>query len=135
VPGHGPGALAGAGAPAPRGGRFWLPLLAGVACWVVVFLLLPKPMWIYVLGHESTHAVWTWIFGGKVKQFKAASSGGHVVTTKNNFVITLAPYFFPFYAVLVVLVLSSAICSGTGGRPICPGFICCWGRLTRSTSR
>jgi hypothetical protein len=93
-------AHAGAGAAA----RIWLPLLAGVACWVVVFLLLPKPMWIYVLGHESTHALWTWIFGGKVKRFKAASSGGHVVTTKNNFVITLAPYFFPFYAVLVVLV-------------------------------
>jgi hypothetical protein len=83
--------------------RLWIPFLAGVACWVTVFLLLPKPMWIYVLGHESTHAVWTWIFGGKVKKFKAASSGGHVVTTKSNFVITLAPYFFPFYAVLVVL--------------------------------
>jgi hypothetical protein len=84
--------------------RFWLPFLAGVACWIVVFLLLPKPMWIYVLGHESTHAVWTWLFGGRVKRFKAASSGGHVVTTKNNFLITLAPYFFPFYAVLVVVV-------------------------------
>jgi len=84
--------------------RIWMPLLAGVACWVTVFLLLPKPMWIYVLGHESTHAVWTWIFGGKVKRFKASSSGGHVVTTRTNFVITLAPYFFPFYAVLLVLV-------------------------------
>jgi hypothetical protein len=84
--------------------RFWPPLLAGAACWLVVFLLLPKPMWIYVLGHESTHAVWTWLFGGRVKRFKAASSGGHVVTTKSNFVITLAPYFFPFYAVVVVLV-------------------------------
>jgi len=84
--------------------RFWPPLLAGAACWVVTFILLPKPMWIYVLGHESTHAVWTWVFGGRVKKFKAASSGGHVVTTKSNFVITLAPYFFPFYAVLVVVV-------------------------------
>jgi hypothetical protein len=84
--------------------RLWPPLLAGAACWVVVFLLLPKPMWIYVLGHESTHAVWTWIFGGKVKRFKAASTGGHVVTTRNNFVVALAPYFFPFYAVMVVLV-------------------------------
>jgi hypothetical protein len=85
----------------------WVPLLAGAACWIAVFLLLPKPMWIYVLGHEMTHAVWTWIFGGKVKQFKAASSGGHVVTTRNNFVITLAPYFFPFYAALVVLVFTA----------------------------
>lgn len=79
-------------------------MLAGAACWMVVFLLLPKPMWIYVFGHELTHAVWTWIFGGKVKRFKAASNGGYVVTTKSNFIIALAPYFFPLYAVLVVLV-------------------------------
>ena len=32
-----------------------VPLLAGAACWVVIFLLLPKPMWIYVFGHELTH--------------------------------------------------------------------------------
>jgi hypothetical protein len=84
--------------------RIWLPMLAGAACWVVIFLLLPKPMLIYVFGHELTHAVWTWIFGGRVKRFKAASHGGHVVTTKNNFVIALAPYFFPLYAVLLVAV-------------------------------
>jgi len=84
--------------------RVWPPMLAGAACWVVIFLLLPKPMWIYVFGHELTHAVWTWIFGGKVKRFKATSDGGHVITTKNNFVIALAPYFFPLYAVLLVLI-------------------------------
>jgi hypothetical protein len=84
--------------------RVWLPVLAGAACWVVVFLLLPKPMLIYVFGHELTHAVWAWIFGGRVKRFKAASHGGHVITTKTNFVIALAPYFFPVYAVLLVVV-------------------------------
>jgi hypothetical protein len=87
--------------------RFWPPALAGAACWLVIFLLLPKPMWIYVVGHESTHAIWTWIFGGKVKEFKAASSGGHVVSTRGNFLITLAPYFFPIYAALVVLVFAA----------------------------
>jgi hypothetical protein len=84
--------------------QVWMPLLAGAACWIVVFLLLPKPMWLYVFGHELTHAVWTWLFGGSVKAFKARSSGGHVITTKTNFLIALAPYFFPFYAVLVVVV-------------------------------
>ena len=84
--------------------RVWLPLLAGAACWVVIFLLLPKPMWLYVFGHELTHAVWTWVFGGSVKHFQAGSSGGRVLTTKTNFVIALAPYFFPFYAVLVVVI-------------------------------
>ena len=84
--------------------RVWLPLLAGAACWVVIFLLLPKPMWLYVFGHELTHAVWTWVFGGSVKHFQAGSSGGRVLTTKTNLVIALAPYFFPFYAVLVVVI-------------------------------
>ncbi len=81
----------------------WIPLLAGAACWLVIFTLLPKPMWIYVLGHELTHALWTWLFGGKVKKMKVTSSGGHVVISKTNFLIALAPYFFPLYAVLVVV--------------------------------
>jgi len=80
----------------------WVPLLAGAACWFVVFLLLPKPMWIYVFGHELTHALWTWMFGGRVKKIKVSSAGGHVVISKSNFVIALAPYFFPFYAALVI---------------------------------
>jgi hypothetical protein len=84
--------------------RVWLPMLAGAAGWIVIFLLMPKPMWVYVFGHELTHAVWTWIFGGSVKKFKAGSDGGHVVATKSNFLIVLAPYFFPLYAVLLVLV-------------------------------
>ena len=81
----------------------WVPLLAGALCWVVIYLLLPKPMLIYVFGHELTHALWTWLFGGRVKKFKASSKGGHVIVTKNNFFIALAPYFCPLYALLVVL--------------------------------
>ena len=84
----------------------WVPLLAGAVCWVVIYALLPKPMWIYVFGHELTHMIWTWIFGGRVKKFKATSDGGHVVASKTNFVIVLAPYFFPLYAVLVVAVFA-----------------------------
>ncbi|SPE52248.1 conserved membrane hypothetical protein [Verrucomicrobia bacterium] len=82
----------------------WAAALAGAGCWVVIYLLLPKPMWIYVFGHELTHALWTWLMGGKVKRFKASANGGHVVVSKSNFLISLAPYFFPLYALLVVLV-------------------------------
>ncbi len=82
----------------------WVATLAGAACWVVVYLLLPKPMWVYVFGHELTHALWTWLFGGRVKKFKATANGGHVVITKNNFLIALAPYFFPLYTFMVVVV-------------------------------
>ena len=80
----------------------WVPFLGGAACWVVVFILLPKPMWIYVFGHELTHALWTWLFGGEVKKLKVTSKGGHVVISKTNFIIALAPYFFPLYAVIVI---------------------------------
>ena len=81
----------------------WVPLVAGAACWLVVFAFLPRPMWVYVVGHELTHVVWAWLFGGKVKKFKATSRGGEVVITKSNFLVALAPYFFPLYAVLVAL--------------------------------
>jgi Peptidase M50B-like len=84
----------------------WIPFLAGAACWCVIFFLLPKPMWIYVFGHELTHALWTWLFGGRVKKMKVTSKGGHVVISKTNFVIALAPYFFPLYAVIVVIVFA-----------------------------
>jgi hypothetical protein len=83
---------------------FWVVFVAGAAIWLVVFLILPKPMWVYVVGHELTHAVWVWLCGGRVTQFKVSSKGGHVLVTKNNFLISLAPYFFPLYVVLVVLV-------------------------------
>jgi hypothetical protein len=81
---------------------FWIAFITGALIWVVVFLQLPKPMWLYVVGHELTHALWTWVFGGRVKRFRATAQGGHVVITRNNFLITLAPYFFPLYALLWV---------------------------------
>src|SRR6266404_2956380 len=70
-----------------RADLVWVPLLAGAACWLVIFLMLPKPMWVYVVGHELTHALWTWLFGGRVRKFKASSEGGEVVISKNNFLI------------------------------------------------
>jgi hypothetical protein len=84
-----------------------IPILAGAACWVVIYLLLPKPMWMYVFGHELTHALWAWLFGGSVKRFKATSDGGHVVVSKCNFLIALAPYFFPLYAAIVVALFAA----------------------------
>jgi hypothetical protein len=80
----------------------WVPLLAGAMCWMIIYFMLPKPMMLYVFGHELTHAMWIWLFGGKVKKIKVRSSGGHVITDTTNFLIALAPYFFPLYAIIVV---------------------------------
>ncbi len=85
-----------------RADTVWIPVVAGAAVWGLVYILFPRPMWLYVAGHELTHAVWTWCFGGRVRNIKVSSEGGHVMTSKTNFVIALAPYFFPFYAVVVV---------------------------------
>ena len=81
---------------------FWVAAAGGAACWWVVYLMLPKPMWVYVAGHEFTHALWTWLFGGSVKKIKVTAQGGHVITTRTNFLIVLAPYFFPIYVALII---------------------------------
>jgi hypothetical protein len=74
----------------------------GYALWLVVFAFLPKPMRTYVLGHELTHALWALLMGARVSGLKVRKSGGQVRTSKTNWAIALAPYFFPFYAVLFI---------------------------------
>ncbi|MBI1841564.1 MAG: M50 family metallopeptidase [Verrucomicrobia bacterium] len=86
---------------------FWVPAAAGAACWFSVYVLLPKPMLVYVFGHELTHALWTWLFGGRVKRFKVGARGGHVLITKSNSLIALAPYFFPIYVALTALLFAA----------------------------
>jgi hypothetical protein len=76
----------------------------GFLAWVGVFFLLPRPIRTYVLAHELTHALWALLMGGRIGKMKIGKSGGHVELTKTNFIITLAPYFFPFYTVLVIAV-------------------------------
>ena len=95
----------------------WVATASGATCWLAIYLLLPKPMWVYVFGHELTHALWTWLMGGRVKKFKASSTGGHVIVTKNNFLIALAPYFFPLplgTALLASCLLTGAALTGFG---------------------
>jgi hypothetical protein len=93
-------------------GRFWIPALAGLGIWLLLYQTLPRPMWIYVFGHELTHVVWCWMFGGRVKSFKVTRTGGEVRLTKSNTLVALAPYFFPIYTIawsLVVLLLETFI--------------------------
>ena len=83
------------------GEEFWFFSL-GAILWLIAFFGLPRPILIYVFGHELTHALWVWLMGGRVSRFHVASDGGHVVTTKANFWIALAPYFFPIYSILTI---------------------------------
>jgi hypothetical protein len=84
---------------------------AGAVLFGVLFLIIPHRILMipYVLGHEVTHALWVWIFGGKVAdQFHVSMEGGHVLTDRVNTWIVLAPYFFPIYSLLVVTIYGAA---------------------------
>lgn len=87
-------------AAAPHWESWALPI--GFVLQIVIFFILPKAMRTYVLGHELTHALWAVMMGGRVGKMKVGKDGGHVELSKTNFVITLAPYFFPFYTFLVI---------------------------------
>jgi len=69
----------------------------GFILYVVIHFVFKKPILSYVVGHELTHALFAVLFGGSVKAFHASERGGQVQITKSNFIITLAPYFFPLY--------------------------------------
>lgn len=83
------------------GQEFWFFSL-GALLWLIAFIGLPRPVVIYVFGHELTHAVWIWLMGGRVSHFRVGRDGGHVITNRTNFWIALAPYFFPLYSILAI---------------------------------
>ena len=81
-----------------------LSLLGGIAAFALAWMALSHPVKMYVLGHELTHALWGLLFGARPSDVRVSASGGSVRLTKSNMLITLAPYFFPFYTFLVIVV-------------------------------
>ncbi|MCK5219140.1 hypothetical protein KAR10_06450 [bacterium] len=79
-----------------------LAFITGFGIYLVMHLLLWKPVFIHVMGHELTHALWAVILGGKIKSLLVSREGGQVTLSKTNFFIALAPYFFPIYTFLIL---------------------------------
>lgn len=77
---------------------------AGFGLWLFAFFALPRPVITYVLAHELTHALWASLMGAEVRRIKLSNQSGSVVLSKSNILITLAPYFFPLYTVIVIAV-------------------------------
>ena len=94
--------------------------VGGSLSYLTVHFLFKKPILAYVFGHELTHALFALLFGGSVKAFHATERGGQVTVTKTNFVITLAPYFFPLYASIAILLYIIFAAAGVPGaaRPL-----------------
>ena len=77
--------------------------LAGVVAFSVLWFVFPHPVKAYVFGHEMTHALWGILFGARPSKMKVGEKGGSVELTKSNMLITLSPYFFPFYTFVALL--------------------------------
>ena len=80
-----------------------LAFAAGCALWTLLFFFLPPSVKMYVWGHELTHAIWGLLTGSKVGKIKVGEDGGYVNLTNPGIFTTLAPYFVPFYLVVVLL--------------------------------
>ena len=80
-----------------------LSLLGGIAAFALAWTVLGRPVKAYVLGHELTHAIWGLMFGAIPSDLRVGEGGGSVRLTKSNMLITLAPYFFPFYTFVVIV--------------------------------
>ena len=80
-----------------------IALLGGMLAFALCWMSVPHPVKTYVLGHELTHAIWGLLFGAVPSRLRVSESDGSVNLTKSNMLITLAPYFFPFYTFVVVV--------------------------------
>jgi hypothetical protein len=77
----------------------YIPFWLGTVFYIVLQIVLYKPIKTYVFGHELSHAIAGILSGAQIKKFKVSETGGSVVLTKDNIWITLAPYFFPIYSI------------------------------------
>jgi len=77
---------------------------AGFISYLLLHFILYRPVFMHVMAHELTHAIWATLFGGKVKALNVSREGGSVIMEKSNFLVVLAPYFFPFYTAITLLV-------------------------------
>lgn len=76
----------------------------GAVSYLFLLAVFQQPIRTYIFGHELTHVLWIWLFGGRVKKFRVTAAGGRVKADRSNFLIFLAPYFFPVYTALAVLI-------------------------------
>ena len=86
------------------GSLLWVAI--GFVAYLPLHLVFRKFIIVHVFSHELTHALWALLFGGKVEEiYVSGKAGGYTTHTKSNFVVALAPYFFPLYSFIILAML------------------------------
>ena len=70
--------------------------------WFVAGIANDKLLYLYVLGHEMTHAMFVYACGGRISAIHFSTDGGYVMTNKSNILIALSPYFVPFWSAVLI---------------------------------
>ena len=84
-----------------------LYLVVGILTYSIIHYFIYQPLVLYVLAHEFTHAIFAVLSGSHLKKIKVSHRGGYVELTQSNFVVDLAPYFFPLYSILLAIIFFS----------------------------
>lgn len=95
--------------------RYWWQFIAGALGYTVLWLLVIRRIklsFLSTLEHELTHCVFAWITGNRVTGLTAHLNSGGAMRIKGtpNWLIALAPYFFP--TVSVALLVASLVIDG-----------------------
>ncbi|MBI3127024.1 MAG: M50 family metallopeptidase [Candidatus Tectomicrobia bacterium] len=88
--------------------------LAGALAYLAWHRLRP-PEFLYTFAHEFTHLAFALLMGKKVSRFEVSRADGKVALSGTNFLITLAPYFFPLLAALALA--AGALAGRVAGSP------------------
>jgi len=82
--------------------------LGGLIFYLILHTLFFKPKYLYIFGHELSHAIAALLAGGKIFRFRVSSQGGSISSDKSNLFIALAPYLFPLYTILLAFLYFAA---------------------------
>ncbi len=90
--------------------QFWYFAVGAITMlgWFWSGLAQPVFLYLYVFGHELTHAAFVKCFGGRILDMDWGIEGGYVTTDKTNWLIALSPYFVPFWSLIAVIVYVAA---------------------------
>jgi hypothetical protein len=92
--------------PWSQGGLPWFA--GGFAAYLIVQIFFWRPLFLYVMGHELTHALAALLQGGRADDMHVSTKGGRVRVNRSNFMVDLAPYFFPLYTAGACLIWAVA---------------------------